>query len=476
MTTRQQTHRNNRKGASAEAAPVQPISMYQSRAKTYPREIKGFYQRLRTIMVFVLLGLFYLLPWVPWNGRQAVLFDLPARQFHILGLTFWPQDFIYLTLLLVICALGLFFVTAVVGRVWCGYACPQTVWTEVFLWVESKIEGDRMRRIKLDRGPWNADKIWRKTTKHTIWVLLGLWTGFTFVGFFTPITDLGARFLTLDVGGWELFWTLFYGFATWGNAGFLRENVCLYMCPYARFQSAMFDRDTYTVSYDPNRGEPRGPRKRSTDPRSVGLGDCIDCTMCVQVCPTGIDIREGLQYECINCGACADACDTVMDRMNYPRGLIRYTSENALEGKRSSLLRPRVLVYAALLVVLASAFVLGIGLRNPLRMDILPDRNALYRVVDDTHVENVYTIKLMNMSQEPRLYRVEVEGNNAYSVDTDPERVRVAPGEVRNLPARVVVDSRDVQGGGHDIVLRAYSVDGQVSVSETTRFHMPINR
>lgn len=476
MTARQQTHRSRRAGHRQEAAPAQPISMYESREKVYPREINGFYQRLRTLAVFTLLGLFYLLPWVPWNGRQAVLFDLPARQFHIFGITFWPQDFIYLTLLLVICALGLFFVTAVAGRVWCGYACPQTVWTEVFLWVERKIEGDRMRRIKLDKGPWNANKILRKGAKHGVWVVLALWTGFTFVGFFTPITDLGSRFFTLDVGGWEAFWTLFYGFATWGNAGFLRENVCLYMCPYARFQSAMFDRDTFTVAYDAGRGDPRGPRKRKAEPRALGLGDCIDCTMCVQVCPTGIDIRDGLQYECINCGACADACDTVMDRMGYPRGLIRYTSENTLEGQPSRLLRPRVLIYAALLAALAGAFVLGIGLRTPLRMDILPDRNALYRVVDEHHVENVYTIKLMNMSQQPRTYRVEVPDEDAYSVQTDPERVRVAPGEVRNLPARVRVDGRRVSGGGHDIRLRAYSLDGTTAVTQTTRFHMPINR
>ncbi|WP_353252488.1 cytochrome c oxidase accessory protein CcoG [Salinisphaera sp. PC39] len=451
--------------------------MYQSREKVYPREVHGTFQRLRTFAVFALLGLFYLLPWVPWDGRQAVLFDLPARQFYVFGITFWPQDFIYLTLLLVICALGLFFVTAVAGRVWCGYACPQTVWTEVFMWVERKIEGDRLKRMKLDKAPWTADKILKKTAKHSAWVVLGLWTGYTFVGFFVPITDLGARALTLDLGGWEAFWTLFYGFATWGNAGFLRENVCLYMCPYARFQSAMFDRDTLVISYDEARGEPRGPRKRGADPKSLDLGDCIDCTMCVQVCPTGIDIRDGLQYECIACGACIDACDQVMDKMGYPRGLIRYTTENALEGKPAKLLRPRVLIYAALLLVLGAAFLAGIGLRTPLRLDVIPDRNALYRMVDDGMVENVYTLKVMNMGQSPRTYAVEVVDAPAYSVETDPARIEVEPGEVRNVPARVRVDGDAVAGGGHDIRLRVRALDdsGDAAV-EQTRFHTPLSR
>jgi len=300
----------------------------------------------------VLLGGYYLAAWIPWNGRQALLFDLPARKFYVLGLVLWPQDFFFLSWLLIIAALSLFFFTALAGRVWCGYACPQTVWTEAFLWMERLVEGRGPARRKLDAGPWTGNKLWRKTAKQALWIAFALWTGFTFVGYFTPIRALGPRVMALSLGGWETFWILFYGFATYGNAGFMREQVCKYMCPYARFQSAMFDRDTLVVSYDERRGEPRGSRARGADPRKLNLGSCIDCRMCVQVCPTGIDIRKGLQYECIACAACIDACDGVMDKMQYPRGLIRYSTQHAIEGHTTRVLRPRVIVYATLLTVL----------------------------------------------------------------------------------------------------------------------------
>ncbi|MEO6076615.1 MAG: 4Fe-4S dicluster domain-containing protein, partial [Dokdonella sp.] len=348
---------------------------YVSERKVYPREVSGPLNRWRVVFVFVLLGIYYAFPWLSWDGRQAVLFDLPARKFHIFAVTFWPQDFIFLAMLLIICALGLFFVTALAGRVWCGYACPQTVWTEVFLWMERWTEGDRLQQMKLDAAPWSREKVLRKSAKHFLWLVFALWTGFTFVGFFTPIADLTARIWPFQWGGWETFWVLFYALATWGNAGFLREQVCKYMCPYARFQSAMFDSNTLIIAYDPMRGEPRGPRKRglgdvmerarglldlkaaydyvfraSQHPSAAAkaaqahgtitlagagvtseplpkfateeLGDCIDCTLCVQVCPTGIDIRNGLQYECIACGACIDACNSVMEKMDFANGLI----------------------------------------------------------------------------------------------------------------------------------------------------------
>jgi cytochrome c oxidase accessory protein FixG len=262
---------------------------------------------------------FYGLPWLEWGQRQAVLFDLASRRFYIFGLVLYPQDFIYLTGILVISALSLFLFTAVAGRLWCGYACPQTVYTEIFLWIERHVEGDRSARMRLDKADMSLEKLVKKWTKHFLWIGVAIWTGFTFVGYFTPIKELGMEFFQARMGSWEIFWVFFYGFATYGNAGFMREQVCKYMCPYARFQSAMFDKDTMIVSYDVARGEPRGPRSKSVDYKAKGLGECVDCTLCVQVCPTGIDIRNGLQYECIGCGACADVCDTVMDKMGYPR-------------------------------------------------------------------------------------------------------------------------------------------------------------
>src|SRR5688572_24728598 len=241
-------------------------ALYVSERKIYPRDVEGRFQTWRKIAVVVLLGMFYGFPWLRWDGRQAVLFDLPARKFYVFGLNFWPQDFVFLAMLLVIAGFALFFFTALAGRLWCGYACPQTVWTEVFLWMEQWTEGDRNARMKLDAGPWDRNKVLRKGSKHALWLVFALWTGFTFVGFFTPITDLAARTPLAGNppgwGNWELFWVLFYALATWGNAGFLREQVCKYMCPYARFQSAMFDRNTLIIAYDPMRGEPRGPRKR----------------------------------------------------------------------------------------------------------------------------------------------------------------------------------------------------------------------
>jgi len=234
--------------------PVEVISensLYKSEGKVYPREINGRFTRLRNLAVFALLGIYYFFPWLRWDGRQAVLFDLPARKFYIFGFNFWPQDFIFLALLLILAGLSLFFFTALAGRLWCGYACPQTVWTEVYVWMERWFEGDRPKQMKLDAAPWNKDKILRKGGKYLTWGFFSLWTGFTFVGFFTPITDLGARLISLSWGGWETFWVLFYSLATWGNAGVLREQVCKYMCPYARFQSAMFDRNTLIISYDP---------------------------------------------------------------------------------------------------------------------------------------------------------------------------------------------------------------------------------
>jgi cytochrome c oxidase accessory protein FixG len=417
--------------------PASGETLYRREPKIYPRQVTGRFARLRVIAVWLLLGLFYLLPWITIGGKQAMLFDLPARKFYLFGLTFWPQDFVYLALLLITAGLSLFFFTALAGRLWCGFACPQTVWTDVFVRIERLIEGDRNQRMKLDRGPWNRNKAVRKTAKHAAWAVLALWTGFTFVGFFTPIHDLAGSVVTLSTGPWETFWVLFYSFATWGNAGFMREQVCTYMCPYARFQSAMFDRDTLVIAYDTARGEPRGGRSRQLDHRAAGLGDCVECQACVQVCPTGIDIREGLQYECIACAACIDACDGIMDKMGYPRGLVRFTSQSALAHGRGRLLRPRVLVYGTLLGLLIGSFALSIALRTPLGLDVMRDRNALYRTLPDGSIENVYLVRILNKDTTVHRFVLSTHGLVGASLDTDRLQHEVAPGEIYSLPVRV---------------------------------------
>jgi len=451
----------------------QGAALYESAKKIYPREISGRFENLSRIATVVLLGLFYAVPWLSWDERQAVLFDLPARKFHIFGLTLWPQDFPYLALLLMILAYSLFFFTAIGGRLWCGFACPQTVWTEIFIWMEQLTEGTRSQRMKLDKAPWSFNKFRRKFSKQFLWITFSLWTGFTFVGYFQPIRDLGMDIVALNVGGWTLFWGLFYGFATYGNAGYMREQVCKYMCPYARFQSAMFDKDTLIISYDEERGEPRGSRKRSDDFKAKGLGECIDCQLCVQVCPTGIDIREGLQYECIACAACIDACDSIMDRMNYPRGLIRYTTENALHHKKSSIFRPRVLIYAALLVILISILAVSLATRTPLIVDVIRDRNTLFRELPGDIIENSYTLKIINQSHEPREFILVIGGIEGITLDGVPEPLIVAGGNVLSLPVRARLPRSSSRGIMHIDFSVTATDDPAVTVIEDSRFLGP---
>ena len=451
----------------------QGAALYESAKKIYPREISGRFESLSRIATVTLLGLFYAVPWIPWDERQAVLFDLPARKFYIFGLTLWPQDFPYLALLLMILAYSLFFFTAIGGRLWCGFACPQTVWTEIFIWMEQFTEGTRSQRMKLDKAPWGWNKFRRKFSKQFLWITFSLWTGFTFVGYFQPIRELGMDILALDVGGWTLFWGLFYGFATYGNAGYMREQVCKYMCPYARFQSAMFDKDTLIISYDEGRGEPRGSRKRTEDPRDKGLGDCIDCQLCVQVCPTGIDIREGLQYECIACAACIDACDSIMDRMSYPRGLIRYTTENALHHKKSSIFRPRVLIYATLLIALIAILVTSLAVRTPVILDVIRDRNTLFRELPNGVIENSYTLKVVNQSNEPRQFSLQVSGVDGITLDGLPDPLEVAGGDVMAVPVRARVQREDSYGIMDIEFTITATDDPNVSVTEDSRFLGP---
>jgi cytochrome c oxidase accessory protein FixG len=458
------------------AGGAAPDSFYVAHQKVYPREVKGRYATLRNLAVWVLLGIYYVLPWIPWDGRQAVLFDLPARKFYIFGLTFWPQDFFFMAWLLIIAALTLFFVTALAGRLWCGYACPQTVWTETFIWMERLTEGNHNQRRKLDKGPWTREKVLRKGAKQVLWISFALWTGFTFVAYFTPATELGPKLISFSAGPWETFWVLFYGFATYGNAGLLREQVCKYMCPYARFQGAMFDKDTLIISYDRQRGEPRGGRKRSVDPRSAGLGDCIDCNMCVQVCPTGIDIRDGLQIECIACAACVDVCNGVMDKMNYPSGLVRYTTHNAIEEQQPlRVARPRVFIYGAILLGLLVGFGTAVATRDTLIVDIIRDRNTLYREAPGGFVENVYTVTFVNKTEVDRQYEVSVRGIEGLELEFDlPLPITSGPGEVRRVPMRARAPAAALPPGGAEITLVVEALgDAPTRIERDTRFLGP---
>jgi len=472
------------------------------RQKIYARAVMGVFARWRIALVVLTQMLFYGLPWLNWNGRQAVLFDLGTRKFYIFDMVLWPQDVIYLALLLIISALGLFLFTAVAGRLFCGYACPQTVYTEIFMWIERKVEGDRVARIRLDESPLSARKLRLKATKHALWILVACWTGFSFIGYFAPIRGLAADLMAFTLGPWQWFWLAFYSFATWGNAGFLREQVCKYMCPYARFQSVMVDRDTLVVTYDYARGEPRGARSKKIDHRAQGLGDCVDCSICVQVCPTGIDIRQGLQYMCIGCGACVDACNQVMEKVEYPTGLIRYTSERGILEKltpqaiRKKLFRPRVLIYSFLMLVLVATFVGALATRTTLRVDIIRDRGMLGREVAGGFIENVYRIQLINASEQPLVLSLDVEGvpgitvaladRGAVALNTSGQQASVAqssshidvPSASNRLIAVVVKAPADgSKPGPHPIrfITKSLGQDGAVltEINEASSFIFP---
>ena len=458
------------------------MSWVEGHTKIYPRSVQGVFAQWRWLMVFTTQAVFYGLPWLEWGQRQAVLFDLGARRFYIFGLVLYPQDFIYLTALLVIAALSLFLFTAVAGRLWCGFACPQTVYSEIFLWIERQFEGDRSARMRLDAAPMSLNKFGRKTGKQLAWIALSLGTGFSFVGYFTPIRELSASILSLGFGPWETFWILFYSVATYGNAGFLREQVCKYMCPYARFQSAMLDQDTLIVTYDHRRGEPRGARSKKADPQALGLGACVNCTLCVQVCPTGIDIRKGLQYECIGCGACVDVCNQVMDQVGYERGLIKFSTQQAMNQRWNwaqtvrRIIRPRVLVYAAVLW----AIILGVGvslwLREPLKVDIVRDRATLARMVAGGKIENVYRLHIMNTTEHKLSIALQVDGLPGLTLATEPS-VDVGATESRWVSVRLQVPHDAAPAGAHPIHFRMLSgpPEGPAlgQLSEKTVFLVP---
>ncbi len=468
------------------------ISLYESQDKIYPRSVSGFFTKWRWAMIWLTQLVFYGIPWLEWDQRQALLFDLGSRRFYIFNLVLYPQDLIYLTAILIISALSLFLFTAIAGRLWCGYTCPQTVYTEIFLWIEHKIEGDRAARIKLDGTQLSAKKLYKKGAKHFVWITFALWTGFTFVGYFSPIRDLASSTLSLSLGPWETFWICFYGFATYGNAGFMREQVCKYMCPYARFQSAMFDDDTLIVTYDEERGEPRGSRSRKAEVNTKELGSCIDCSLCVQVCPTGIDIRKGLQYECIGCGACADVCDTVMDKMGYARGLVKYSTQNAITNKWTHkqmvqrILRPRVLIYTAILGLIIIGLITSLWLRTHFRVDVIRDRGVMARLSDDGKLENVYRLQIMNGTESVQHYRLSATGIKDLEIESEAvtegdesdykknnNTIMVNPTESRWLIVDLKIPDGSLESGSHKIEFQIEAVESKEMVTEKSVFLVP---
>lgn len=455
-------------------AEVGEIDLYQRRERIYTRKVEGFFQKVRLYTGWPLLLGYFLLPWQSWNGQQSVLFDLPERKFHILGLTFWPQDFPMLAFLLIISAYTLFTVTTFAGRIWCGYSCPQTVWTTMFMWVEQATEGSRNQRIKLDRAAISLEKLRKKCLKHAGWLVIAFMTGLTFVGYFYGIQDLLRDLLTLKATDWGLFWVTFFTVATYINAGYMREQVCKYMCPYARFQAVMFDQDTLIVSYDNNRGDPRGSRKKTADPRELGLGSCIDCELCVQVCPTGIDIRDGLQYECIGCALCIDACDSVMDKMKYPRGLVRYTSEHELSGGRTHWLRPRIIGYAVMLCLMIGVFSYTMYSRIPLELTVIRDRNQLYVTTDTGAVDNIYTLQLVNMDHDSHVFRISLEGLGQARIIGEIEH-KLNGGEVRSISLRLRANPNELDKPSTEFDFKAQATDmDSLNIVHESRFVKPL--
>lgn len=454
--------------------PILPPSGVEPFTKIQARRISGRFNRWRWAFVALTQLAFYGLPWLSLNGRQALLFDLEARRFYLFSAVLYPQDLIYLTLLLVISALLLFYATTLAGRVWCGFSCPQTVYTELFVWLERRFEGDRAARLRLDAAPWGAPKLLKRGGKHLAWGSLSLWTGLTLVGYFTPIRSLLAAMPAGQLGPWEGFWCLFYGLATYANAGFLREKLCQHMCPYGRFQGSLMDARTLVVAYDQARGEPRAARQRADGQATAGQGACVDCGLCVQVCPVGIDIRQGVQAACISCGLCIDACDRMMDKLRAPRGLVRFSSPQALQAGATAtqalwqaVWRPRALIYFSLLAAASAALALGLWQRPDLRLDAMRDRSVLAREVGDGEVENLYRLQVMNASERPRQLRLRVEGPAGLLL-ASPGTLRLGPAQAEVITVALRLDAAAASRHAGAVLPIRFAVSGDAPGDEAT--------
>ncbi len=451
------------------------LELYRKKGKIHAKAIEGRFNTLRWAMVWFTQIIFYGAVWLNWesNGaiRQAILFDIAHEKLYLFGLVLWPQDALLLAFALISAATALFLVTALAGRLFCGFACPQTVYTMIFTWIEARVEGDHLARLKLDQGPMSGRKLLLKATKHGLWILVAAWTAITFVGYFTPIRELLPTIFVLETGPWEAFWLIFYAVFCYVQAGLAREAVCQHMCPYSRFQGVMFDPTTANVSYDRQRGEPRNVKHQAG-----ATGDCIDCGICVQVCPTGIDIRDGLQYQCINCGLCIDACDQVMDKIGAPVGLIRFASERELAGEpkpKGLRSRPRVALYASLLLTVSGLGVWTVSQRSPLLVDVLRDRGALLRETSEGRIENAYTLKLMNLDDVSRKFKVAVNGLPGLEI-VGVDEFSAEPGSIHPVSITVSAPGDSEQSGIQPIHFEIVAKhDPAIRVQEKSSFVLP---
>ncbi len=416
---------------------TETVDLYEKWRRIYPEWVTGGFQTWRRITLVFLLAFFYAGPWLRWDGQPGARFDLAERRFTVFWQTFAPDEFVLLAWLLAILALGLFVATIAAGRVFCGWVCPQTVWTNAYLIIERYIEGDRVERQRRDKKPWTGDWMLKKAMKLTAWALVAFSISITFVGYFTEIRELLPRIATLDLTRWEIVFLLLPAAGSFFFSAILREQVCFHMCPYARFQSVMLDRDSLIISYDESRAEPRGHRPRRADPAELGLGQCIDCDRCVRVCPTGIDIRDGLQYQCIGCAACVDACTDVMSQMGYGESLVRYSSENRDEGLPGRWVRPRLVGYATIMTAIVTLFAVTVATRLPLDLDVIRDRNRLYRESWDGSVENVYSLRISNRADTPQEYAIDFDSEVPLEYRGD-RVVSVPPGDMRIVPVSLL--------------------------------------
>jgi len=459
--------------ASVEVADVEAVNakakrqLYAKREKIYPKLVHGRYRRIKWLVMAVTLGIYYLTPWIRWDRGpgapdQAVLLDLPNRRFYFFFIEIWPQQIYFLTGLLILAAVGLFLVTAVAGRVWCGYTCPQTVWTDLFILVERLVEGDRAERIRLEKKPWSAAKLARRTLKHGLWLVIAAATGGGWVFYFADAPTLAAELLAFDAPTVAYAFIGLLTFTTYWLGGHMREQVCTYMCPWPRIQGAMLDEESLVVTYRAYRGEPRGPLRKGAI--ATGNGDCIDCKQCVVACPMGIDIRDGQQLECITCALCIDACDDVMGRIGKPRGLIAYDTLGNLERRakgeaaRVRLLRPRIVLYSAVLLVVAGIMAFSFGTRSDLEINVINDRNPLYVTLSDGSIRNGYTLKILNMANQPRRFALSVDGlpdaTLSLAGKTGAGDIEVPADQVLTLRLFVAVPAEALSGSVTDVEFR----------------------